>query len=266
MKQTLRAITIGLVLSLVSQAIFAQYATAIPVTEEPYTAPAAHCGQNLTNTGKALMFTGASLAMTGLTIGLVGELTYEPDGTFNSKALYPIFTILGCAAGGAVALVGLPVYCTGSYKMHQHGTSLLTFSRESGKGVVGSIDLGAGIANYVSIDATGGYNVSNWLFLGAGMGYATRLNFNGTPRDKEDWLLPIYGNLKLTCGNKYVAPYMSTRVGYDLNQAEMYTALEFGSRIRSTDNHRGTSWWVGTKSEYLGSELYSISLTAGKSF
>lgn len=268
MTHTLRIMIVALTLSLASQTTFAQYATSTyGLKNTDMTTPLrAGQGQGLTNTGKGLMFTGASLAMTGITIGVVGKLTYVPDGTFDGRALYPIFTILGCAAGGTMALVGLPVYCTGNYKMNKRGASLISLSGESQRGMVGTVELGAGFANYINVDAIGGYNINNWLFVGAGMGYGTRLEFGDMPREKENRIAPVYGNLQVNFGSKCVTPYISTRIGYDLNQTKPYSAMEFGTRIRTANSTRGTSWWLGTKSEYLGDELYTIVFTAGKSF
>lgn len=266
MRHLLRIAIVALLLSLVSQATWAQYATLPSVPEDNVWATSPRQGQGITNVGKTLMYTGASVALTGAVIGTVGWLTYEPNGSFDARALYPIFTILGGTVGGVIALTGLPVYVTGKYKMNKQGASLMTLNCESQHGFVGTIEFGGGLTDYVSLHAMGGYNVSHWLYVGAGMGYGTRLNFGNTTYQREDWILPIYGNLQLSCEAKEVAPYMSTSVGYDLNQCKPYTALEFGTRIRTVDSRRGTSWWVGTKSEYLGTELYSILLTAGKSF
>lgn len=266
MTRTLRTILLGLVLSLVSQATFAQYSTALPMQSDDFSPTTGRHGQGLANTGKALIFTGASVALTSIAFGTIGWLTYEPSGSIDTRGLYPVFSILGCAAGGAVALVGLPFYCTGSYKMHRNGTSLLRLSGESARGATGIVELGAGLANYIAIDAIGGYNVNNWLFVGAGMGYNTQLTFGDAPRDKSDWILPIYGNLRANFGSKCVTPYISTRIGYDINQSDLYTGIEFGTRIRTANSQRGTSWWVATKTECLGNEIHSVLFTAGKSF
>ena len=265
MKRILRTIILGLALSLISQATFAQYSTSLSQqTDAPTLATERH-GQGLANTGKAIMYTGASVALTSIAFGTIGWLTYEPNGSINTRGLYPVFSILGCATGGVVALTGLPFLCSGNYKMSRHGSSLLSLSGESARGGMGIVELGAGVANQISIDAIGGYNVNNWLFVGAGMGYGTRLTFGGT-RDQSDWIAPVYGNIRVNFGTKCVTPYISTRIGYDLNQSDPYTGLEFGTRIRTANSQRGTSWWVSSKSEYLGSEPYSLIFSVGKSF
>lgn len=265
MKRILHAMLVGLTLSLVSQATFAQYSTTIPMQTNAPSPTKEHHGEGLVNAGKTLMFTGASVALTSIAVGTIGWIAYKPSGSIDTRGLYPVFSILGCAAGGAVALIGLPFYCSGSYKMYRHGTSQLKLSRESARGATGIVELGIGLPNSIGIDAIGGYNINHWLFLGAGVGYNTQIRF-GSTHDKNDWIVPIYGNLQVNFGAKHITPYVSTRIGYDMNQSELYTGLEFGTRIRTTNSRRGTSWWVGTKSEHLGSELYSILLTAGKSF
>ena len=266
MTRMLRTILLGLALSLISQATFAQYSTTLSMQTDAPTLATEHHGQGLANTGKALMFTGASVALTSIAFGTIGWLTYDTNSTINLRGLYPVLSILGCAAGGAVALVGVPFYCTGSYKMNRNGTSLLRLSGESARGGTGIVELGAGLGNYIAIDAIGGYNVNNWLFVGAGMGYNTQLTFGDAPRDKSDWILPIYGNLRANFGSKCVTPYISTRIGYDINQSNLYTGIEFGTRIRTANSQRGTSWWVATKTECLGNEIHSVLFTAGKSF
>ena len=59
MKRILRTIILGLALSLISQATFAQYSTSLSQqTDAPTLATERH-GQGLANTGKAIMYTGA---------------------------------------------------------------------------------------------------------------------------------------------------------------------------------------------------------------
>ena len=63
MTQTLRIVLVGLVVSLMSQATFAQYAaSAQQVANIEQTYPVRD-GQRATNVGKTIMLTGASIAM-----------------------------------------------------------------------------------------------------------------------------------------------------------------------------------------------------------
>ena len=264
MIQTLRIILVGLMLSLLSQTTFAQYAIATQaVADREWKSPVGD-GQGMINVGKTLMITGASLAMTGLTIGTFGMLTYEADE--YSMNLAPVNAILGGVTGAAFAVVGLPIYCAGSNKRTAHGASLMSFTNEGQRGGVAAVEVSGGLVNHFSVDVIGGYNFNKHLFLGAGMGRGVRIMPNMKVRDTEDYIVPVYVNARLTGGSKRVVPYMSGRFGYDLNQSKVYYSLEYGTRFRGAEGERGASWWLGTKTEYLNDELFSIVLTAGKSF
>ena len=74
MTRKLRIVLVGLVVSLMSQATFAQYAaSAQQVANIEQTYPVRD-GQRATNVGKTIMLTGASIAMMGLTTGTVNTL------------------------------------------------------------------------------------------------------------------------------------------------------------------------------------------------
>ena len=76
---------VGLSLSLVSQATFAQYSTTIPMQTNAPSPTKEHHGEGLVNAGKTLMFTGASVALTSITVG-------------NSVASIGIFAFSYCAS------------------------------------------------------------------------------------------------------------------------------------------------------------------------
>ena len=74
MKQTIRIILVGLVVSLLSQTTFAQYATNTSLLANTEQTTSLHDGQRLTNVGKTIMLSGASIAMMGLTVGTVNTI------------------------------------------------------------------------------------------------------------------------------------------------------------------------------------------------
>lgn len=226
-------------------------------------------GQIATDVGKTLMFTGASLALTGVTIFVQGALTYEPpthDGFYIDIPMYPIFGVLGVATGAAIALVGLPVYCAGSYKMSRLGGKHYHFARDSQCGFAVTTELGVGLPDCFAFDAVAGYDFSRDLFLGGGVGYRHHLTLVEALGRNQTAALPVYVNARLSLGSKRVSPYVSASAGYDLSSREPYTSIAFGSRLRPTRPYRDASWWVGMKSEFIGDELSFISLQLGKTF
>ena len=74
MKQTLRVIIVGLILGLVSQTTFAQYATDIQKDVKTATSTTVRDGQLGINVGRTFMFTGASIAMTGVVLGALSDI------------------------------------------------------------------------------------------------------------------------------------------------------------------------------------------------
>lgn len=116
--------------------------------------------------------------------------------------------------------------------------------------------------NCLTLDAVGGYNLNKYIFLGAGLGLRAYLISNGD----SFGALPIYADARFTLGSKRVAPYISTSLGYDVGSSGMYTGIEFGSRIRKINSTKDTSWWLGTKTEFVGGELGFMSIKLGKTF
>lgn len=263
MTHTLRLFIVGLITVLLSQSTFAQYITNTSITIDEASTSLVHDGHRNTNVGKTLMFTGASMAMTGLVVGSVGWLANY--GSLVGE-LSTIYTFVGGITGAAVALIGLPFYCAGRHKMSTHGASLMTISNEGQKGRAVAVEASIGMPSYLSLNVTGGYNFNKHLFVGGGVGCGTYLLSEGETYEKENLIVPVYANARLTGGSKCVAPYLNARLGYNVNQLKMYSAIEFGTNIRSASSIEDGAWWIGTKTECLGLELYSIGFTVGKSF
>lgn len=222
-------------------------------------------GQHFVDAGKALMFTGVSLALTGLACYIGGVATYESNKDCPDMSTYPMFAIVGAAAGGAVALIGLPFYLCGNKKMKTYGTNNVVFGNETQKGGAGFFEIGLGIPNFLSLDALGGYNFNKNLFVGVGVGYKTYLTA-GLIKDGVMASFPIYANARFSFGKKRVVPYIGTNVGYDVANKGLYTGVEFGTRLRNAEGKRGASWWFGAKSEFASSDYMFFSLKVGRSF
>lgn len=222
-------------------------------------------GQHFVDAGKALMFTGVSFALTGLACYIGGVATYESNKDCPDMPTYPMFAIVGAAAGGAVALIGLPFYLCGNKKMKTYGTNNVVFGNETQKGGAGFFEIGLGIPNFLSLDALGGYNFNKNVFVGAGVGYKTYLTA-GLIKDGVMASFPIYANARFSFGKKRVVPYIGTNVGYDVANKGLYTGVEFGTRLRNVKGKRGASWWFGAKSEFASFDYMFFSLKVGRSF
>ena len=98
------------------------------------------------------------------------------------------------------------------------------------------------------------------------MGYKHFLHLVEAVGRTQTAALPIYANARFSLGSKRVSPYVSTSFGYDLTSGGVYTGVEFGTRIRPIGSLHDTSWWLGTKTEFIGNELNFISLKLGKTF
>ena len=179
--------------------------------------------------------------------------------------MYPLFAMAGAAAGGVIALIGLPFYFYGKEKMNTYGSSHITFGDEDQEGGAGFFEIGLGIPNFLSLDAVGGYNFGKNFFMGAGVGYKTYLTA-GLRYDGATASLPIYTNFRYSIGKKRVVPYIGASLGYDFVNNGLYSGLEFGTRIRKIQGTRGQSWWLGAKSEFILPEGMAISLKVGRSF
>ena len=263
MKQTLRVIIVGLILGLVSQTTFAQYATETQQemkTESP--APVSN-GQFGVDIGRTFMFTGASIAMTGVVLGALSDIVSGGGDDLYGIALY---SAIGCGVGGMVALAGLPFSLAGKLKMKRNGTSQMRISSEGQNGYVTNVALGFGLANTLSVDVVRGYNFNEHVFVGGGVGCSAYLYAEEGESYFDYVAIPVYADFRLTGGSKRVTPYMDTKVGCDVNGFDLYAGIEFGANIRSASGSHGDSWWIGVKSDCVDFEAQTIGLTVGKSF
>ena len=262
MKQKLRIVLVGLVVSLMSQATFAQYAASAQQVVNMEQSKPIRDGQLAMSVGTTIMLTGASIAMTGIVWGAMNTILDNGDDV----SAFALGTALGCYYGGLVALVGLPFHWAGKHKMKQSGTSQMTISSEGQNGYVTNVEAGLGLANTLSLDVVRGYNFNEHLFVGGGVGCSAYL-YNGRDESFLDRMaVPAYANIRLTGGSKRVTPYMGARLGCDLNGFNLYSGIEFGTNIRSASGSQAESWWIGVKSDCVGFELHTMGLTVGKSF
>lgn len=246
----------------------AQYtAQAAPYAAEPATVPLrtefTGKGQGLTDFGKTMMLTGAAFAVKGVATLTIGGLTFVQDPEAPVTPLYPAFAIIDGAIGVGFALIGLPFYLAGKGKMNNLGGSMITFGGDSQVGPAGIIEMSMGLAPFVGIDAIGGYNFNKNIFVGGGIGY----NHYATASMREDGLsFPLYAHGRFSFGKKRIVPYIGVDVGVDLAQRGLYTGFDFGTRLRSIDGKRGSSWWLAGSLDMLGTDLYHIAIKLGRSY
>ena len=263
MTQKLRVVLVALVVSLLSQTTFAQYAASTQLVADTELTTPLRDGQGTTNFGKTIMLTGASIAMMGLTTGTVNTILGISGDDID---VFVLSTFIGGFAGGMVALTGLPFYWAGKAKMKKNGSSLMTISSEGQNGYVTHVEAGFGLANTLSFHAARGYNFNEHLFVGGGVGCSGYL-FTEPDEAYLDYVaVPVYADLRLTAGEKRVTPYMGARLGCDLNGIDLYSGIEFGTNIRSASGSQAESWWMGIKAECLGLELHTMGITVGRSF
>ena len=263
MTRKLRIVLVGLVVSLLSQTTFAQYAANSQLLTDTQQSTSLKDGQRLTNVGKTIMLSGASVAMMGLTVGTVNTLMGISGDDID---VFVISTAIGAYFGGMVALTGLPFYLSGKAKMKRCGSSLMTISSEGQNGYVTNVEAGFGLANTLSFHAARGYNFNEHLFLGGGVGCSGYLFTEPDEAYLDHVAVPVYANMRLTGGSKRVTPYVGGRLGCDIIGFDLYSSIEFGSNIRSAAGSQADSWWLGVKAECLGLELHTMGLTVGKSF
>ena len=263
MTRKLRIVLVGLVVSLLSQTTFAQYAANSQLLTDTQQSTSLKDGQRLTNVGKTIMLSGASVAMMGLTVGTVNTLMGISGDDID---VFVISTAIGAYFGGMVALTGLPFYLSGKAKMKRCGSSLMTISSEGQNGYVTNVEAGLGLANTLSFHAARGYNFNEHLFLGGGVGCSGYLFTEPDEAYLDHVAVPVYANMLLTGGSKRVTPYVGGRLGCDIIGFDLYSSIEFGSNIRSAAGSQADSWWLGVKAECLGLELHTMGLTVGKSF
>ena len=263
MTQKLRVVLVGLVVSLLSQTTFAQYAANSQLLTDTQQSTSLNDGQRLTNVGKTIMLSGASVAMMGLTVGTVNTLMGISGDDID---VFVISTAIGAYFGGMVALTGLPFYLSGKAKMKRCGSSLMTITSEGQNGYVTNVEAGLGLANTLSFHAARGYNFNEHLFLGGGVGCSGYLFAEPDEAYLDYVAVPVYANMRLTGGTKRVTPYVGGRLGCDVIGFDLYSSIEFGTNIRSAAGSQADSWWLGVKAECLRLELHTMGITVGKSF
>ena len=263
MTRKLRIVLVGLVVSLLSQTTFAQYAANSQLLTDTQQSTSLNDGQRLTNVGKTIMLSGASVAMMGLTVGTVNTLMGISGDDID---VFVISTAIGAYFGGMVALTGLPFYLSGKAKMKRCGSSLMTITSEGQNGYVTNVEAGLGLANTLSFHAARGYNFNEHLFLGGGVGCSGYLFAEPDEAYLDYVAVPVYANMRLTGGTKRVTPYVGGRLGCDVIGFDLYSSIEFGTNIRSAAGSQADSWWLGVKAECLRLELHTMGITVGKSF
>ena len=263
MTRKLRIVLVGLVVSLLSQTTFAQYAANSQLLTDTQQSTSLNDGQRLTNVGKTIMLSGASVAMMGLTVGTVNTLMGISGDDID---VFVISTAIGAYFGGMVALTGLPFYLSGKAKMKRCGSSLMTITSEGQNGYVTNVEAGLGLANTLSFHAARGYNFNEHLFLGGGVGCSGYLFAEPDEAYLDYVAVPVYANMRLTGGTKRVTPYVGGRLGCDVIGFNLYSSIEFGTNIRSAAGSQADSWWLGVKAECLRLELHTMGITVGKSF
>ena len=263
MTRKLRIVLVGLVVSLLSQTTFAQYAANSQLLTDTQQSTSLNDGQRLTNVGKTIMLSGASVAMMGLTVGTVNTLMGISGDDID---VFVLSTFIGGYLGGMVALTGLPFYLSGKAKMKRCGSSLMTITSEGQNGYVTNVEAGLGLANTLSFHAARGYNFNEHLFLGGGVGCSGYLFAEPDEAYLDYVAVPVYANMRLTGGTKRVTPYVGGRLGCDVIGFNLYSSIEFGTNIRSAAGSQADSWWLGVKAECLRLELHTMGITVGKSF
>ena len=263
MTRKLRIVLVGLVVSLLSQTTFAQYAANSQLLTDTQQSTSLNDGQRLTNVGKTIMLSGASVAMMGLTVGTVNTLMGISGDDID---VFVLSTFIGGYLGGMVALTGLPFYLSGKAKMKRCGSSLMTITSEGQNGYVTNVEAGLGLANTLSFHAARGYNFNEHLFLGGGVGCSGYLFAEPDEAYLDYVAVPVYANMRLTGGTKRVTPYVGGRLGCDVIGFDLYSSIEFGTNIRSAAGSQADSWWLGVKAECLRLELHTMGITVGKSF
>ena len=219
-------------------------------------------GQHYVDVGRGLLFTGVSLAATALTTYLYAMRNYEPNPEIPGSGAAEALTVLTMGAGGLLALISTPIFATAYKDNLASGVGPLFYDGDN-RGFAGFMEVGTGVPCWLTLDAIGGYYVTNNIFLGAGAGAKLILLDAALP---EDRILPIYANARFAWGKRRVTPYFSGSFGYDIAGRDTYTAFEFGTRCRRLKNI-DNSLWIGLRSEFRGAdECCGLSLKFGWSF
>lgn len=238
MKQILRTVILCTMLLSLSGHIFAQKVDSLSRSEKRYDA------------GKAMVYVGGGTALAGLTFSVI---TMLDDNSGRDVNIGPFVGYITAGLGGIVALAGIPVMLSGRASMRNDGGIMMTFSDDYAKGFATVLELGAGLP-YIKPSAGVGYNFSDNIYLGASVAGCC------------DWFgsldldcVPVYADARFSFGNKRVAPYIGANVGYDVLNSGIYTALNYGVRIKKPNQK---SWWIASNVEYApkSGSVYSIGM------
>lgn len=222
-------------------------------------------GQGLVDAGKALMYTGAGFAVSGLATFIYGEATFVQSECCPTMPVYPIFAIAQGIAGAVLAVVGVPLYFFGRADMNESGANQIVYGGDASRGWAVFCDVSLGIPNFAGLSVQGGYNFSNWFFLGGGLGYKLFLS-NGLIQDGGiSASAPLYAATKFSFGKMRTVPYVGINAGYDLLYNSWYAGFDAGARIKTIRGTRGQSWWIGCALDF-SPDYEFISLKVSKSF
>lgn len=239
-------------------------ASPIAVTPAAYSLPR---GQRLADIGRGFMVTGGTFIATGVALWGYSRIAY-PHSDSDVETSTPMLPVFGAALGGLgalVALVGLPFSVSGKLMNNKSEVSLdMGGYDQRGLGLI--LEAGIGIPDMVSLDAVAGYNCNRNVFVGFGVGYREVI-FKGDIHYEP--LFPAYANLRLTLGQKRIAPYMSVRGGYDMQQGGYFGGLDIGTRIqpRNTEGENA-AWWISsfTEGALTPSDYVMIGIKVGRTF
>lgn len=233
-------------------------------------------GQKIADTGKTLMIGGGAIALSGTIFCLLAQAEWDRhfDPLRPTTPLYPLFTMAGYAVGGAIALVGLPLYFAGKDIVVKNGYHLVTVGDVCESGSAALIDVGIGIPPFLSLDAVYGYNFNPRLFVGAGVGGKMWV-MDGIGQSENIAAIPIYAQIRYTLGKGRISPYAAISGGYDVLCSLPYLGFDFGTRIRSTHTttssygdevKRDNSWWLSSKLGYTYDNDFFLSIGIARSF
>lgn len=186
--------------------------------------------------GNTLVLTGAGFAMTGIAM-IVEESIHARNSVTPPSGLQSFIGMITAGLGGVLAIVGTPLWISGSVIQRRYSVSSLEFRGPSQKGGTVIIDLGIFLFLDPKAGITGGYHFSENLFIGGGISFSAL--------DRENMYVPIYADMRYTIGDRKCSPYLSLNLGYDIYAKRPYGEFSLGSRIRSRDTSRKSSWWAG---------------------
>ena len=229
MKKILTKLVLSMVMLGIMGQVHAQSAGTLGKSEKVYDA------------GKAMVYAGSGTVLAGLTFSAL-SMAGGYDGRGVDYA--PFAGLVTAGVGGVVALAGIPVMLCGRADMRDDGSLLMSFSSDQVKGWSALVEFGGGLP-YLKAGAGYGYNFSKSVYLGASL--AAYYDWFGSLAIDS---VPVYADARFTFGNRRVAPYISVNAGYDLLNSGVYTAANYGVRIRKPGSGP-SSWWIASNVEYV---------------